>query len=181
MKKILIICIFTFSFNCLAVGDIYKSVFSDYTKIEKITIDDPISEAPVNTILKKILKGNKVLGFSRDISTTTGCNSACLPLNYVAFYNEKGMFKRLLSTEGLTKINHSPFSKEDYSRLEFLLVLAPKKLNTVGHPKEMTDAISGATLKRFQEIVVRGAAYSTLRIHLYNQHTLKKISDILKK
>jgi hypothetical protein len=159
----------------------YQDIFPGYDKTQEIKISDPISDNPVNILMLKILKGSSLLGYVRKINTTTGCNSACLPVTYTSFYDEKGLFKKIKSSAGLTKLNHASFTQEDYSNLELLIVMAPKKLDKVGHPKEMTDAITGATKKSFLDVVVKDAAYSTLRIHLYNQHTQKEISKLNKK
>ena len=156
----------------------YQKVFPNIKKSKSVKISDPISDAPINTELKLAFDGKKLLGFIREISTTTGCNSACLPLNYTTFYTVDGNFKALKSRDGLTKKNHAPMTEEDYSRLEMIVLLAPKKFDSIKHPKELTDAISGETLKQYQDIVVKEAAYSTLRVHVYNQQTQKAIKNL---
>ena len=158
----------------------YKNVFPTLTSTETITIPDTISDNPVNTKILKAYNGKDLLGYIRNIDTTTGCNSACLPISYTSFYGPSGDYLKVLSESGLTKINHAPFTLEDYSQLELILSLAPIEFGKVKHPKEMTDAISGETLKQFQPLVVKGAAYSTLRIHLYNQDTLKVLKKTQK-
>jgi hypothetical protein len=141
-------------------------------------VEDKISESPINTELLRVSTSKKPVGYARVIATTTGCNSACLPINYISFYDNQGKFLELISKDGLTKIGHAPFSVEDYSNLEFILVMAPKILNSILHPKQLTDALSGATLKKYKGSVVEGAAYSTLRIHLYNQNTINIIKSL---
>lgn len=173
--KYLFLFIITFTLNNAMASDLYKKVFSSYDEIVKLKISDPISDDPVNTELLKVYSKKKHIGFIREIATTTGCDSACLPVIYTSFYNEKGQFLKILSKDGLTKLNHMPFTPEDYSKLEYLLLLAPKELENISNPKAMTDAISGATLNKFESHVVKYAAYSTLRIHVYNQHTIKII------
>ena len=158
---------------------LYKKIFPDYTNVKEIKVEDPISDNPINTIILKVYNNNKLIGFIREISTTTGCNSACLPVIYTAFYNESGHFLKILSRDGLTKIGHAPFNRDDDAKLELVLAMAPKEFGRIKHPKELTDAITGATIKGYQNIVVTGAAYSTLRIHLYNQLTIKQIKTIL--
>ena len=155
-----------------------KKVFPKLTSIQKVAIKDTISDDPINTTLLKVLSGGRPIGYIRNISTTTGCNSACLPVNYTSFYDVKGNFLKLKSREGLTKLNHAVFTEEDYSQLELIISLSPKELSTIKNPKELTDAISGATLKQFQSLVVKGAAYSTLRIHLYNLETKSIINKL---
>lgn len=171
----------TFSKEKIEIKPHYIKTLGQISHLEEMKIDDPISDDPVNKSILKAYAGKKILGYIREISTTTGCNSACLPVIYTSFYDEKGQFKKIVSVDGLTKINHTPFTEEDYRNLEFFMVVPPKKFDMVKHPKEMTDAISGATIKKFQDSVVKGAAYSTLRIHLYNQHTMSFLQKRLKK
>ncbi len=169
------------AFNTRAGIDLslVKKAFPNYTKMEKLEVIDSIGDKPVNTSLYKVFKKNGLEGFARSIETTTGCNSACLPISYTSFYDAKGSYLKLLSRVGLTKIGHAPFTDQDYAKLDLILALAPKELGEVVDPKDMTDALSGATLKTYAQSVVKGAAYSTLRIHLYNQLTLKQISSKL--
>lgn len=157
--------------------DKVKEIFPQMTRKVEFKILDSVSAEKNNTQIFAVYNKKKLLGFVRPISTTTGCNSACLPLNYETFYSAKGDYISLYSEAGLTKINHEPFSKDDYSRLEILLAMAPQEFSKISHPKELTDAISGATLKDYVPLVVKGAAYSTLRIHLYNQETLNFLKD----
>ena len=180
MKLKIILILFLLSPLCFSSkqSDKIKEVFPNYTKLIELDILDPISENPINIKIKKVIKEKKILGFVRYIETTTGCNSSCLPLSFSLFYDSKGNFTKLYSADGLTKINHAQFTDKDYSDLEFILLFPNKAFDSVGHPKEMTDAISGATLKKFSGTVVKGAAYSTLRIHLYNQQTIKFIKSL---
>lgn len=158
--------------------DFYLEVFPTATKVEVVNIEDPISEDPINTALQAVYKNKTLLGYIREITTTTGCNSGCLPLVYTTFYDPSGRFLKLKSRDGLTKKNHVPMTDQDYARLEMLILLAPKEFDHIKHPKELTDAISGETLKKYRDVVVREAAYSTLRVHLYHQHTIKVIKSL---
>ncbi len=173
--KILLILIFT---TQAYANELYKKVFPTYNKALSSRMPDPIGEAPVNTTLLKVFKDKKLLGYIREITTSTGCHSACLPVIYTSFYNGKGELIKLLSKDGLTKIGHAPFTPEDHAKLELILAMAPTEFDQIKHPKELTDAISGETFKKFENIVVRGGAYSTLRVHLYNQHTSKWIQGL---
>lgn len=157
-----------------------RKVFPNYDKIEKVKIEDNVSKEKNNNVLLVIFQKKKLLGFARSINTTTGCNSECLPVVYTTFFNGDGNYIKLISPPGLTKIFHAEFTAEDYSKLDLLLAMAPKIFDQVNHPKEMTDAISGETLKEYKDSVIEGAAYSTLRIHLYHQETIKHIKNYLK-
>lgn len=181
MPLLVIISLLFLAFNVEAKVDasLIKKVFPSYTSLKKLEVVDPISEKPVNTVIYQVYAKKELIGFARGIETTTGCNSACLPISYVSFYNAQGDYLKLISKDGLTKIGHAPFTPEDYAKLDFILALAPEKLSKLTLPKDMTDALSGATLKAYTDVVVAGAAYSSLRIHLYNQLTLKQISSKL--
>lgn len=152
-----------------------KEVFPKAIKLKKVKVSDPISKSPINTTIFEIYSDVELLGFARGIETTTGCNSSCLPISYMSFYDEKGSYLKLSSEVGLTKIYHAPFTSADYAKLDLILALAPEKLSAVKNPLDMTDALSGETLKAYKDVVVKGAAYSSLRIHLYNQLSLKQI------
>lgn len=158
-----------------------KKHYPAYTSIKKISIKDTVSAEQNNNQLHIVLKNKKAIGFFRKINTTTGCNSACLPIIYTSFFNEKGEYIELFSPPGLTKIYHAPMTTEDLARLDFILAMSPPEFEKIKDPKEMTDAISGETLKQYKEMVVEGAAYSTLRISMYHRETQKYIKDYLAK
>jgi len=154
-------------------NDFYKRVFAKLHHTKSHAIVDNISENPINKIIIEVFdKQNKRLGFYRNLITTTGCNSACLPIIATLFYSGNKSFLRIGSRDGLTKRNHAEMEDEDYRKLELILVMAPVEFNTVKHPKEMVDALTGETNKRFVPYVVKAAAYTSLRIHIYNQDTL---------
>ncbi|MEE3079551.1 MAG: hypothetical protein VX341_09475, partial [Bdellovibrionota bacterium] len=59
----------------------YQRAFADALYIEAIKIKDNISENPINDKILKVFNDSKEhIGFIRNIETTTGCNSACLPV-----------------------------------------------------------------------------------------------------
>ena len=166
--------------NAAEINAKYLKVFNKLTSIKEIAIPDPISDDPVNTKLIVVKAGDGTLGYIREISTTTGCHSACLPILYRAFHGLDGSFLTLQSDEGLTKKNHAPFSPEDYLKLESLVVGQNEKFDKIKHPTEMTDALSGATLVNYQADVVREAAYTSLRVYLYAQQTKTFIKSLTK-
>ena len=175
---------FIIIFICLLVSQIsFAQISKHFPKLTdkaELLLEDKVSAEKNNTKIYALYNQKKLIGFMRPISTTTGCNSACLPLNYETYYSLTGEYIGLFSESGLTKINHEPMTTEDLSRLDLILAMAPAEFSIIKHPKELTDAISGATFKRFEPLVVKGAAYSTLRIHLYNQETLLFLKKWLK-
>ncbi|MDD0852254.1 hypothetical protein HBN50_04055 [Halobacteriovorax sp. GB3] len=159
--------------------DYYQKAFKKITYTKSHTIADPISEEPINTkVLSAYDNSKRLLGFIREINTTTGCKSACLPVVFTLFYKADKSYLQLQSKEGLTKKNHAPFSFEDYQRLELLVLMNPPIFKGIKNPRDMVDALSGATKLEYRDYVVKEAAYSTLRISLYNQQTIKELRKI---
>ena len=157
----------------------YQRAFADALYIEAIKIKDNISENPINDKILKVFNDSKEhIGFIRNIETTTGCNSACLPVVFTLFYDKDKSLKKLLSKPGLTKKYHAKFTDKDYEKLSLILALNPDSFLKVKHPTEMVDIISGATKKEYQSDVVKNAAYTSLRVNLYNQDTLNILKGI---
>jgi len=150
----------------------YQKAFPNASTKKTIKIPDPISDKPINSSILKIYdKYKKHLGYIREIKTTTGCDSACLPVVFTLFYNHENTLIKLQSRPGLTKKFHAPFTTKDYEKLDLILLMNPKVFKKVNHPTEMVDAISGETKKDYKEHVVKNAAYSSLRVNLYHQQT----------
>ncbi|MAX66704.1 MAG: hypothetical protein QF441_00725 [Bacteriovoracaceae bacterium] len=178
--SLLILFLWSFSgFSSENISENFRKIVGDFSEKKELKVIDTISKEKNNTKIYFFTLKNNIVGFARPISTTTGCESACLPLIYTAFYNKQGSLVKIYSQDGLTKINHAPLSEEDYANLEFILSLKQKDLESINHPKELTDAISGATYKKYVPVVVKGAAYTTLRVYLYHRETLKYIKQLL--
>lgn len=158
---------------------LYKKVFKEYTTIKEHKVVDTISENPINTKVLEF-KNNKdeTIGFARELITTTGCDSACLPIIATLFYTKDRKFLTLKSRDGLTKKNHVAFTVDDYAHLEMILMQNPPVFAKVEHPKQMVDALTGETTKDFSDYVIHQAAYTSLRMNLYNQDTLKLLQEI---
>lgn len=155
------------------MADLYKDHFKHAASADTRTIPDPISDKPINTTVLIIKDSkNKILGYVREVTTTTGCDSACLPVIFTLIYNEKKMLIQLKSKPGLTKKFHARFTTKDYEKLDLILALNPEIFQKVSHPTQMVDAISGATKSEYVESVVKDAAYTSLRVNTYNQQTL---------
>ena len=152
---------------------LYKKVFKNYSSSKVISIKDTISKDPVNTVvLRAISETGVTLGYIREIATTTGCNSACLPILVTFFYTADKKFLTLKSRQGLTKKDHVPFTDLDYQSLELVFAQNPKAFKSIINPKLMVDAITSETLKEYKPYVVEKAAYTSLRLNKYNQNTL---------
>ena len=159
----------------------HQSIFPKLHTLSKLAITDPISDKPVNinALIALDKKGNK-LGFIREINTTTGCNSECLPVIFTLYYDAKLSFIKLLSKEGLTKLDHQPFSNNDYFTLHRLILKNPKMFKRVKHPLDMVDGFTGATKLIYKTSAVKKAAFTTLRVNAYYQQTLLELKKILK-
>ena len=158
---------------------LYKKVFKSYWQVKQHKVIDTISENPINIrILEFKNKKNETVGFAREIITTTGCDSACLPIIATLFYSADRKFLTLKSRDGLTKRNHVALTAEDYANLEMILMQNPPVFGKVEHPKQMVDALTGETTKEFAPFVIKAAAYTSLRLNLYNQDTLKLLQGI---
>lgn len=186
MKKlILIIFVTSFSFISKVSSnegdlDFFKKFFKNLESTKKIKIDDPVKNESTNLVLYEVFdKSSKSIGFIRDVSTSTGCNDGCLPVIFTLFYSKEGKLLGLRSKEGLTKKYHEPYNDQDYLNLQLILDRNPKSFIGVKHPSEMVDAITRATKKEYVGDVIEKSAYTTLRINLFNQHTLKFLKNYL--
>ena len=178
---VLIALFFTINVQAKAKKDLlfYQKVFPNINSLKSVAIPDPINYKPVNTEILVVFDKNKNhLGYIREVKTNSGCDSACLPIIFTLFYNSDKSYKKLLSKVGLMKINHDDFTAEDYFSLESILLKNPKIFEKVTHPFDMVDGITRATTKEYSNSVVKTAAFSTLRINTYNQHTLKELKKI---
>ena len=162
-----------------AKAEFYHKVFPGASFQEEVIIKDNISKNPINNKILKIFDSTKsLIGYIRNIETTTGCDSACLPVVFTLFYDKEKNLVKLLSQPGLTKKYHAKFTSKDYEKLALILLMNPDEFKKVNHPTEMVDVISGATKDEFQNSVVKDAAYTSLRVNLYNQDTLELLKKI---
>jgi hypothetical protein len=166
--------------NATKINGKYLKVFKEARVIKTLTIPDPISDDPVNTTIHAVYNGEELLGYIREIKTTTGCNSACLPIIYRSFHTPVGELITIQSDEGLTKKDHVQFTPADYLTLESIVAKKTTAFDKLKHPTQMTDALSGATLTTYKPLVVPLAAYTTLRVYYYNQQTKKFILSLSK-
>lgn len=181
--KLLVILLMTTFANASEISkenlSYYRKVFPDASYKETIKIPDPISDKPTNKSILKVLNSKKKpIGFIREVKTTTGCDSACLPVVFTLFYTEDKVLKKLQTRPGLTKKFHVPFTSKDYEKLDLVLLMNPEVFKRVKHPTEMVDALSGETKKEYAPHVVKQAAYTSLRVNLYHQQTWKFLKSL---
>jgi hypothetical protein len=150
----------------------YKNVFpkADLQSLEKIV--DPILKNSNNLSYSKIYNKEKsLLGYVRNISTTTGCNTACLPLNFSLVFNSTAKFITVLVKEQLTKVNHIPLSKQEMEGLILFVTIPPIANNHLPRPTQIVDAITMATRKEYSKGVAKGAALTFYRVLSYKNQT----------
>ncbi len=142
-----------------------------FESIKKIdTIDE---EDGVNKHYKEIYnKKNKLIGYLREVSTTTGCNSLCKPLNFALALNENLKFRKIISKEPLSKLGHRNFTFDDDLKLDSLLKQPPGIYIKFKSTSDLVDAITMATKKEYKYYVVPTAALSSFRIYQYVKHTI---------
>jgi len=122
--------------------------------------------------------------FYQDIFTPVCTDNTCLPVSITIYWDILGNYHSygVSKNAPLTKAGHVPFSQEDYEKLDRVLADAYSILGNYtkedlkqlvqedknGKKKENVDAMSGATWKSGQSLVIDGA--------LYTSHTLWKLT-----
>jgi len=167
----------------------YGEVFPEAVHRVAHPIKDPIlnadlkeegksEDSPNVEFLGLFNKSRELLGYIREVDTTTGCNKYCKPLQFTLALGKEGTFKALLHRDELTKKWHAKFTPQDYFKLESILSDPPKIFKGAEHSTELIDAVSMATHKKFRPHVVSEAALSTFRIYQYLIQTRQAISQI---
>ncbi len=162
----------------IKIPPLYTEIFPALASVLTKKINDPISEEAINTkifIIKD--RSEKILGYIREVATTTGCNSSCLPVIFTLFFSYDFSFLKLYSKPGLTKKGHRKFSASDYFKLDTIIIKNPEIYQNLSHPLEMVDALTGATKKEFKKDVVSFAAFTSLRVNTYFQQTQKWLKN----
>lgn len=127
--------------------------------------------------ITKTLDGELPLEYSEEIFTPVCRDGKCYPARLKFKYNMLGHFTNfeIDSLVPLTKNNHIKFSASDYEQLAEILrdrqsgisKLDPNYYTVEG--ETAVDAISGATSATINEMVVKGAAYTTVTLwHIAN-------------
>jgi len=108
-------------------------------------------------------------GYMGHISTPVCEGSKCYTIEINFYWDLIGRFIHFdtLSGKGLTKLDHIPFTSEDYRKLEAIL-RSPTSMLAVYSKEELVketrssaiDGITGATKVELKESVIEGAVYS---------------------
>ncbi len=127
--------------------------------------------------------------YFREIFTAVCASEKCYPVRITFYWNLIGDFVgyELPPGEKLTKVDHQPFTQDEYEKLNKALKDAHSKLryysidNLVndGNKEGEVDGISGATNREILDIVVEGAVYTFHTLwNLANGPVKKKIKSI---
>jgi len=158
--------------------DYYRQVFKSATFKTEHSIPDPITEGNINASYLKIYdSAAQLLGYIREVSTTTGCNQICKPLDFTLTFTPNFEFKKLLLREPLTKLDHEDFSENDYAKLDAILIDNPKSFGQATNPLDLVDAVTRATKPAFTADVVPTAALTSFRIYQYEKQTIQHLSE----
>ena len=134
------------------------------------------SEISMDTLYQYLSVEGFPLHYSRNIRTNVCFDDKCRLLDIVVYWNLTGRYLgfELPEEEYLSKTDHDPFTKEEYVRLNDLLLNPTSPLGQYSYKElilesssngEEVDGVSGATSKEVLEFVVEGAAYTTHKLY----------------
>lgn len=154
----------------------YRQVLSDASYSEGAFIDDPIPPQKNKELLKIYDSTKSFMGYVREVATHTGCEGLCKLLDFTLVYGVDRNFLKLIVRDPLTKDAHEEFSDEDYEKLHSILIQPPQSYYGFQEPKDLVDAVTGATKPELQSEVVPTAAYTSFRTFQYNEQTKSHLS-----
>ena len=154
----------------------------DKTIIHGIEDDSPPAFEN-NTIVEVLGKNGSTVGYRRKIRSNVCPEGLCLLVDFELVFDKEGKVLGLgENTQPLTKRNHDPFTKEDYKKLVDIIsddsLKLPQEPYDLIYSKEDVDGVTGATKLSYQDKVVPGAAYTTLKIKQYVDKTRQKIQKL---
>lgn len=158
--------------NPTELSSYFKKSFLTMVKALPIQVADPITEQSPNSVVWQILDLKKqVLGYAREIRTTTGCNLYCLPLHFILMLDSKLHFKALVEIDPLTKKNHALFTDDDRLKINLILNSPPPSFAKAKEPLDLVDAITRETKLVHEGDVVKEAALTSFRSYQYLMQT----------
>ncbi|OFZ78880.1 MAG: hypothetical protein A2583_11765 [Bdellovibrionales bacterium RIFOXYD1_FULL_53_11] len=160
----------------------YRQAFPAAALKTAHAVPDPITEGAINnTYLKIYDSAGAFLGYVREVSTTTGCNQYCKPLDFTLALSPDGSFRALLVQEPLTKLGHRKFTDADYAKLDSILENNPESFKVPSQPMDLVDATTRVTRPEYKNDVVPTAALTSFRIYEYEKQTIQHIKSVEKK
>ncbi len=140
------------------------------TKTSKVLINFNDS-IPDDTLTIYFSAKSQPEAFSRNIHTAVCIDSLCRLVDITLYWEVTGKYLgySLPPGEELTKKEHTPFSKSDYTRLSEILAdsssqlgfYTPEEIHPVKQAVKKTDGITGATLPNLSPWIVPEAAYTS--------------------
>ena len=140
------------------------------------------------------VNGGRNTFFYRHFTTAVCESRECYPVEITFYWDFAGNYLgfEVPGDKPLTKLNHKPFTDNEYDKLDAVLRDPYSKLkyysyydlvsNDAGADSSSVDATTGATLNEVSEIVVKGAVYSFYRLwHLANGNIINQIRRIAEK
>ncbi len=126
--------------------------------------------------------------YSAHIATEVCSDSLCKPIDLIVYWDLLGRFSdyKTRGNEPLTKFDHIEFTAADYQKLREILVDDRSMLKdyeaedmidrSVKVYSNKVDAVTGATSKSFEDIIVSGAVYTVHTLwHIVNGGVSAKI------
>lgn len=138
---------------------------SEYTPLS----DDPDRDSAKIEIQAQYDSLNILDSYSAHISTPVCEGSKCYTIEIIFHWDLIGRFQHFdtLSGKGLTKLDHIPFTREDYRKLEAILKNPLSRLAAYSNEElvketrsSAIDGITGATNVELKASVIEGAVYS---------------------
>lgn len=117
-------------------------------------------------------KENKPLFYAAHIATGVCSDGLCKPVDLMIYWDLLGNFETYQTTPGspLTKFDHIEFTTDDHKKLQKILADKSSMLKdyeaedmvdkTIKVHSNKLDAVTGATSKTFQDVIVPGAVYT---------------------
>jgi len=153
--------------------DYYRQAFPTAALASAQQIPDPITEGDINASYLKIYdRDQRLLGYLREVATSTGCNGVCLPLEFALALGPDHQFVKLLAPHPLTKLGHRKFTDNDYAKMDGILRQNPGSFANASEPADLVDAVTSATKRAYKDDVVATAALTSFRIYQYEKQTI---------
>ena len=167
--------------------------FGSKDKISKVPISSFIIADTVQTVVYPIFDSLNLLDKYSALINTPVCEvDKCYAIEVVFYWDQIGRFLHYdtIVGQGLTKLDHVPFTTVDYIKLDDILgnqnsILASyTKENLVKNTRDSElDGFTGATVQEIKQSVINGAVYSCYSLwHIANGSvvdSLKKVTTSL--
>lgn len=187
----LIVILLEFSFAQNPIFPIGTNIADFGTLIEHFIDDNDSLSSP--KIFEFVGDDGLTQWFSRDVVKVVCLDTVCRLARLRLFWNIKGDYLRFEVPKGepLTKLDHIPFTKSDYDRLDQILKDSLSILKNIEEKdlvikkaddkttNDKVDGYTGATTPSVREYAIKGAVYTCYTLwHTVYGTTTKKIRQI---